>query len=504
MSLDELFPSVLPPPTSHLSPGRWPGIDQSSTTYLANTLKDNHEKWHIFFNDRGFHNHTAHRLLALWTLGGNGELIEAAYEQDKKSQRDAFKSPSEITTDNFTEHLGDERYYNAYVNFFVDAIKKNGAKETLETYIFSHKFNFGGKTAESHPHLLNRFIGGLLHPLIHTGYGIEFGIPGILVEGLAQTCVHAATSPTLMVESLFDQGPPKSASAFARVTSLLPSLSISSTTSQLPVPTSASKTHALTILARVLKDPLFSPRRPRDLAESAADVLNDEDRVSKILAYTDEWLGGAEGHIEEKLEEIAWTNVLIYGVGGFTKGKDFNADFFLMHLVTSSLFIPSLVLALKPASQLALLHAYFATVLTEYVGRGRPALGLESFYHNTSTDILPPEQKEPITAQTFGARGVKTVPNPWLPLIQSVLGHPDDHVPKIQRALAHYATLYSHRYPGYFSKALEDADEKLPGLELLDSTLFVRVAGLTMDRVGWVREGQPEGGWDMAGFFDVV
>jgi hypothetical protein len=69
------------------------------------------------------------------------------------------------------------------VNFFIDAIKHNGAKETVETYIFGHQFNFGGETPDTHPHLLNRFIGGLLHPLIHTGYGIEFGIPGILAEG---------------------------------------------------------------------------------------------------------------------------------------------------------------------------------------------------------------------------------------------------------------------------------------------------------------------------------
>jgi hypothetical protein len=153
----------------------------------------------------------------------------------------------------------------------------------------------------------------------------------ILVVGLAQTCVHPASSPMLMVESLFDRDdPPKSASAFARITSMLPSLSISSSTpSQAPLPASASKTHSLTILARVLKDPLFSPRRPADIEQSLADVLKDQERVDKILKYADEWLSGAAGHVEEKLEEIAWMNVLIYGVGGFTKGKDFNADFFL-------------------------------------------------------------------------------------------------------------------------------------------------------------------------------
>jgi hypothetical protein len=171
--------------------------------------------------------------------------------------------------------------------------------------------------------------------------------------------------------------------------------------------------------------------------------------------------------------------------------------------VTSSLFLPSLASAVQPTSQLALLHAYFAATLSEYVGRGRPAIDLESFYHNTTTDIRSPEHTEPITVETFGAQGVKTVPNPWLALIQSVIGHTDEHAPKLLRALAQYARLYSHRQAGSFSQLLEDADEKLPGLELLDSTLFVRVAGLTMNRMGWLREGQPGGDWDRTGFFSV-
>jgi hypothetical protein len=174
-----------------------------------------------------------------------------------------------------------------------------------------------------------------------------------------------------------------------------------------------------------------------------------------------------------------------------------------MHLVTSSLFMSSLVTAVSPNSQLNLLHTYFAASLVEYIGRGRPALNLDQFYGNTTTNILPPGYEVPATAAEFGAQGAKTVPNPWLPLIQSVLGHPDDHLPKLLRSLSHYATVYGDREPGHFSKILQHASEKLPGLELLDSTLFVRVAGLSMNRMAWVREGQPEAPfWDRQGFFD--
>lgn len=39
--------------------------------------------------------------------------------------------------------------------------------------------------------------------------------------------------------------------------------------------------------------------------------------------------------------------------------------------------------------------------------------------------------------------------------------------------------------------------------ELIDGTLFIRAAGLTIARLGWVREGEPpkEGSWDERGFF---
>lgn len=32
------------------------------------------------------------------------------------------------------------------------------------------------------PEMLNRFLSGLLHPMIHAGHGMEFGLPGLVVE----------------------------------------------------------------------------------------------------------------------------------------------------------------------------------------------------------------------------------------------------------------------------------------------------------------------------------
>lgn len=104
--LDSLFPAPSPSP-SKLSPTVWPGNSQESTTVLQKCLKENHEKFHIFFNDQGFHNHTSHHLLAIWALGASGPVIEAAYKVNTDYQRLAEDSPGPITLDNLYDHLGD-------------------------------------------------------------------------------------------------------------------------------------------------------------------------------------------------------------------------------------------------------------------------------------------------------------------------------------------------------------------------------------------------------------
>ncbi len=54
MATLELFPAPSHAPSLH-APSRLPGADDASTKALLDVLKDNHERWHIFFNDMGFH-----------------------------------------------------------------------------------------------------------------------------------------------------------------------------------------------------------------------------------------------------------------------------------------------------------------------------------------------------------------------------------------------------------------------------------------------------------------
>jgi len=175
---------------------------------------------------------------------------------------------------------------------------------------------------------------------------------------------------------------------------------------------------------------------------------------------------------------------------------------FSMHLVTSSLFLPSLFSAVGPSSQLLLLRGYFAVCLTWYIGRGRPPLDIARFFGNDTTlhptpdpELATPHQDAcPSPSLSIHA----STPSPWLQIMQSALIHPDDHLPKLQRALSEYASRFGATPAGYFKGT------KLKDAELIDGTLFLRVAGLTAGRMGWVRDGESpsQDGWDRHGFYN--
>ncbi|KIK68379.1 hypothetical protein GYMLUDRAFT_35785 [Collybiopsis luxurians FD-317 M1] len=491
---NELFP----PPSRPLyaaSPTIWAGSTPELLRVVQDVLQDNHKRWHAFFNDRGFHNHTAHHILALWAFGVNKDVIEAAYEEDKLIQRPAFSSPEPITMANFNEHLGDENYYNAYLLFFCDIVTKRDIGSVLEEFVFSSKVNFGSKSnSGQRPEMLNRFLGGLIHPFIHTGYGVEFQIPGLIAEGLAQTAVHSASNTVLIPPSVF---PNDRVPSVGKLTSFIHSVKLSNSTSA----GAAGDTHALNVLARIMKDPELKVTKAEETNLFASVIEKNGDAIFK---YANSWSLDTSNpkEVERKIEELQWMNVLIYAIAGFKAGKgNFNADFFYMHLVTTSIFLPTLTAYLCPASQEALLRAYFAVCLSVYVARGCPDLDVEAFFDanivgprtNTNAFDTSPILKLPPTSPS-----VTSSPNPWFPIIHQTILHPDDHLCKLQRTLAHYSTLYGWKSAGSFS----EKQTELPGANKIDGTLFIRAAGLTALRLGRDFGGEKLlSYWDRDGFY---
>ncbi|KAG8896823.1 hypothetical protein FRC01_011610 [Tulasnella sp. 417] len=220
----------------------------------------------------------------------------------------------------------------------------------------------------------------------------------------------------------------------------------------------------------------------------------------KIRKYAKMWQVDSDREVPEKLEEVAWLATLVYGLGGFRKGKSFRSDFFLLHLVTSSIFISSLITHLSFPSQSALLRAQVSLILSWWVAEGRPPIPIEDYYSldfDPSSLIPKALQVHPDKSAIGIGKGDGTTrlpSNMWLAIIESSLNHPEEHLLKSQRSLAHFDHLYGKTPQGYFEGKTE-----LNGAELLDGTLFWRVALHTQKTLGWVREGEPQGDFNRAG-----
>lgn len=470
--LDALFPSPSFPPDV-LSPARYPGASPEAVAALTYVLKDNYTKHHIFSNYRQFHNHITHRALALYVTGANGSLIEQFYKEDSAHQRPAIEPPEAITEHNFTEHLGDDNFYAAYKTFFSEVIGERGVSATLEEYIFSKKYNFvEGRDASAQPVMLARFLRGLFHAFIHVGYGAEFGIPGMVVEGLALTSVH---EHGFLPSYLFERsGTTAVEEATTRLASLVLDRKISVAPFQLEQP---PKNHAFSILAKIMQDSKFAPKEiKKHFKDFDFDGLMSE-HGDTIWRYAEQWTidPSQPGEIQRKMEECIWTSTILYTIGGWSKDRGLTPDFFFMHLVTSSLFLPSLLPYLPQDSQVLLLRGYFASTLGWWITRGFPRLDIQGFL--SATSHISSEIK---------------VANPFLDIVQSAITHPNNHLLKIQRAFAHFSSLYGARPKGSFGGT------ELEGAEALDGSLFLRAARLTEE---YMNEGTRS--WSQEGFLTM-
>ncbi|KAG8215798.1 hypothetical protein J3R82DRAFT_7706 [Butyriboletus roseoflavus] len=503
--LSRLFPGIRSPP-SLLAPGRVPNSGPEATAALLKALRDNHERSHVFFNEFSFHNHSVHHLLAVYALGAPGPVISAAYQNTHLDHmRVAFVSPDTvtITDDNFTDYLGNDHYYNAYLNYFHRVVLEPGAtiSNILEKYLFSPHYNVRTpQQGAEQPQMLNRFLEILIHPIIHAGYGAEFGILGLIAEGLAWTSVHPAGATTLITRLLFTP---------TRTTP------ITDLERQEPewMPKPGSRLRALNILSLMLRDPRFDSK-VLDKHEYAAMLESHGEVINKYGEFWDCHIERQED-LEERIEELIWAATLMYGVGSWDgSAAEYRADFFTAHIVTSVLFVPSICAYLSRPSQTKLLRAHFLTSITWWLVRGRPGFALRAFtsqplvplpnapsskYSNTLPGLQPTPSACALPSSTspFAA-----TPNPWYPILADALVHPNEHLCKVQRALAHFNVLYGHREAGFVLNSLyKDGVNVDPEYAYLDGSVFLRVAWLTGAALGWVTHGEDNSGvWNYQEF----
>lgn len=119
-----------------------PDVPDETIKTANELLQANHEQHHVFFNDRGFHNHITHYMLTQAALGATPTQMHRAYAQEKTLQR-----PQHPLDEQVVSKLQDENYfltclsrpenYHNYLRFFERQIAERGVGPVVHEYLFS-------------------------------------------------------------------------------------------------------------------------------------------------------------------------------------------------------------------------------------------------------------------------------------------------------------------------------------------------------------------------------
>ena len=134
-----------------IDPKRTPGLihakkltSESAATTEA-LLKENNEKYHIFFTVEDhmgvyLHNHIAHHDLTLWALGASPEVLRAQHDRNAKYMRDAMIVVEPLVQDLeddeiYMKCLGKEEHFRNFERFFLRLIERDGYQKVLQKYM---------------------------------------------------------------------------------------------------------------------------------------------------------------------------------------------------------------------------------------------------------------------------------------------------------------------------------------------------------------------------------
>ncbi|AFR92180.2 hypothetical protein CNAG_07308 [Cryptococcus neoformans var. grubii H99] len=495
------FPTSTAEPSAYF---KWPGITWDSTKAVREVLEENNRGYDIYESRRFAHNHFPHSVFSRYAFGAPPKLIHDCWNHDKthlvsldpagpdRKDVDETKVPKRINREDWGNHLGNKGCYAPYLVFFHDEIARLGPQGVLEEYIFSPQANWETFTDPSGkdqgpPNMFNRLLAGAIHPFIHTGFGLEFNDRVVLAEGLAETAVHPDVIVNLVI-------PP------SHIQPLF-------TTPSTPRPSSSPS--LLSIYTSLLSSPTLKPQ-PYDPESMVNDQLKssvDGPKASELRALVDRWslsdeevADGPDGW-QKKFEEITVFVTLLACATG-RKGKEIRVDFFLMHALTSSIFLPAYLTRLTPSLRRALLKRYILEAFHTALARGRPPINPElimsyDLYPTINTEGSEEALKKLVKEDKALGKGEKEERNPWLSLVESAMVYPDSHVIKSIRSLAHYASLLGNSPPGglpgaYKEEGGDGKEEAVKGMGKLDGSVFLRAAGAIMTTM----EPGGEGAWD--------
>jgi hypothetical protein len=277
---------------------------------IANDLlKKNHEKWHMYFRNVAGHNHIPHAILSTLAMGGTPYDLKRAYDDGEAIQKPMppldlgiVKQLSDPAT--FRSKMGVLEQYPNYLVFFEHEIAAKAWQDVVNEYCFSR--------TPLADFMLAQLYEGLYHPIIHLGFGIEFGLTGLIAEGLAQTATH----DPMYIDVFFEKAEKLAQSG------------------------SVARRPLIELYHEVRNNDKIrtSPRIPDGPWKVRDGVLGRA--LDEIVAVAAKFQvrGDDEHDVQRATAEViscaAWTCAATH-----KPGKQRKIDFFLMHNVTSSLFL---------------------------------------------------------------------------------------------------------------------------------------------------------------------
>ncbi|KAK7046390.1 hypothetical protein R3P38DRAFT_2873562 [Favolaschia claudopus] len=471
-----MSPQAISPPTPQpVRPGLTNfAVTPAATAALRELLHKDYVSHHCFFNDLGFHNHLPHHLVAAYDLGASPPLLELIYKDEAPTLRAIDRQGEDITEGNWTTRLGEHKAYGSYLAFFAEQIAQSGVQETMKRFVMAPEAN--GNDAL----MFARLLGGALHPFLQVGFGAEFGQDYMVAQGLAMAAVTSAGTAAYVLDK----------------PSGLPKISTKST----------KGVTLLSLLREVYDSQVLTPVLPYDpnalLSTRTKQLMETDDRGAELKRIYAKWsidtslTGSAlDQEIADKIEECFWQATLLLAATG-KPNRAPRPDFFLMHVLTSAICLPSLLSILPdPVHKAQLLQGYARSSALYILIRGRPRIDIPLLMSYTEFPA-PPKGTPPGSSSALGAKpGEET--NPWLAIIENSLHHKDAHVMKVVRTLYYCAVKYGDRKAGEAIGVKDgEGNETHVGAGKMDGTVFVRAAGVVTDRLGWVAYGGKEGEWD--------
>lgn len=324
-----------------------------------------------------------------------------------------------------------------------------------------------------------------------TQFGVEFGSKAMVAEskgrfhnvlrdahiipGMAQTAVHQLRD----IGDLFD-----------------------------PEPESVGQSVPLLVLLQQAYDsPILKPKMPYDpnafISARLRDAMKDG-RPNEIRRLCALWWPAnlsqlkseeVQQLLEQKVEELFWVNTLILAGTG-KEGRKPRLDFFFMHALNATIFLPSLFRVIREDKhKIQLLRGLLPTIFIFIIMRGRPRINPKLLMSYTASP-RPSVDRPIVDPEALGNPADTDIANPWPAIIESSLLAPDAHVIKAIRTLYYAAQRYGQRAAGQVPGAFVDGKESHIGSSILDGTVFVRAAGVIMDTLGWMAYGERPGEWD--------